>query len=80
MNQLETQYGASTRANGLFNILNVKVGGPYTITVSFVGYESQKQENVYLNLGQKLRLEYELKESDVELSEIVVQGEQDKVF
>ena len=33
-----TQYGASTRDNGIFNLPNLRVGGPYTITVSFVGF------------------------------------------
>lgn len=75
-----TQYGASTRDNGLFNILNVKVGGPYTITVSFVGYVSQKQENIYLNLGQNLRLDFKLTEDVVNIGEVVVQGETDKLF
>ena len=56
-----TQYGASTRSNGQFNIQNMKVGGPYTVTVSFVGYGKESVENVYLNLGQQFRLDFQLK-------------------
>ncbi|MCR4417205.1 MAG: carboxypeptidase-like regulatory domain-containing protein [Ignavibacteria bacterium] len=33
-----TMYGTSTRANGRFNITGMRVGGPYTITASFIGY------------------------------------------
>ena len=33
-----TQYGTSVRDGGLFTIPNMRVGGPYTITVSFIGY------------------------------------------
>lgn len=75
-----TQYGASTRDNGLYNILNVKVGGPYTITVSFVGYVSQKQENIFLSLGQNLRLDFKLEEDVVKIGEVVVQSQVDKLF
>jgi len=75
-----TQYGASTRVNGLFNILNVRVGGPYTVTVSFVGYNQQKQEDVFLNLGQNFRLEFTLESEAVEIGEVVVSGEQDNIL
>ncbi|KAB2837941.1 MAG: TonB-dependent receptor, partial [Melioribacteraceae bacterium] len=75
-----TQYGASSRDNGLYNILNVKVGGPYTITVSFVGYVSQKQENIFLSLGQNLRLDFKLEEDVVKIGEVVVQSQVDKLF
>jgi len=75
-----TQYGASTRVNGLFNLLNVRVGGPYTVTVSFVGYNPQKQEEVFLNLGQNFRLEFELVSEAVTIGEVVVTAEQDAVL
>jgi hypothetical protein len=75
-----TQYGASTRTTGLFNLPNVRVGGPYTITASFVGYNQQKQENVFLNLGQNFRFEFTLESEAVEIGEVVVSGEQDNVL
>lgn len=75
-----TQYGASTRVNGLFNLLNVRVGGPYTVTVSFVGYNPQVQEDVFLNLGQNFRIEFTLESEAVEIGEVVVSGEQDNVL
>ncbi len=74
------QYGASTRDNGQFNVPNLKVGGPYSVTASFVGYISQKQENIYLKLGQNLRLDFSLQSESVEMDQVVVQGEQDEVF
>ena len=67
-----TQYGASTRINGLFNLLNVRVGGPYTVTVSFVGYNPQVQEDVFLNLGQNFRLEFRVESEAVTIGEVVI--------
>ncbi|MEN8193421.1 MAG: carboxypeptidase-like regulatory domain-containing protein, partial [Bacteroidota bacterium] len=75
-----TQYGASTRDNGQFNIPSMRVGGPYTITVSYVGFEKQTQENVMLNLGQKLRIDFTLSSETVEMGQVVVTGEEDDVL
>ena len=75
-----TQYGASTRDNGLFNLPNLKIGGPYNVTVSFVGFNSEKQENITLSLGQNIRLEFKLESEAVEIGEVVVSAEQDNVL
>jgi hypothetical protein len=75
-----TQYGASTRDNGIFNLPNLRVGGPYTITVSFVGFNPVSQENIQLTLGQNFRLEFTLQSEAVEIGEIVVSAEQDEVL
>ena len=75
-----TQYGASTRKNGLFNLPNLRIGGPYSVTVSFVGFNTMKQENINLNIGQNIRLEFKLESEAVELGEVVVSGKQDNVL
>src|SRR3972149_1831458 len=75
-----TSYGASTRDNGLFNLPNLRVGGPYTVTVSYVGYNSQKEENIYLSLGQNFRLECAMESEAVTVGEVVVTAEQDAVL
>jgi hypothetical protein len=33
-----TKYGAATRENGVYNLPNLKIGGPYKITVSYIGF------------------------------------------
>lgn len=75
-----TKYGAATLPDGRFSIPGMRVGGPYTITISFVGYESQKIENVYLTLGVALELPVELKEEGTELSEVVITADRSTVF
>src|SRR5262245_42228959 len=49
-------YEATTRADGRFSILNMRVGGPYTVTVAFTGtggaaFEPFTQTDVTVNLG-----------------------------
>lgn len=75
-----TQYGAVVRTGGLFDLLNLKIGGPYTVTVSFIGYKTQTEENVYLNLAQTVRIDFQLIEEAIEMEVIQVVAEQDPVL
>ncbi len=72
-----TNYGTSTRFDGRFTLPNLRVGGPYTVTVSFVGYQEQKIENLFLKLGQTLSLNFELADESATLEEIVISSEND---
>ena len=75
-----TQYGASTRGNGQFNIPNMKVGGPYTVTVSYIGYTKDEKRDIFLNLGQQLRLDITLTEEAVIGEEVVVTADRNEIF
>ena len=51
-----TTYEATTRADGRFSIPNMRVGGPYTVTVAYTGtgsaaFEPQTVQQVMVNLG-----------------------------
>ena len=72
-----TEYGTSTRPDGRFNLPNLRIGGPYTITISFVGYQEQKEEGVMLALGQNLSINKVLAEQTTQLAEVIVAGEGD---
>jgi hypothetical protein len=74
-----TQYGTTARIDGKYNILGLRVGGPYTITVSYIGYESQKKENIRLLLGQDLTVNFELSTSAVSLSEVMITGQRNAI-
>jgi hypothetical protein len=75
-----TTYGASTRGDGRFTIPGMRVGGPYRVTVSYVGYETRTEDNVFLNLGVATNLEFSLRDVDIALSEVVVTGRRDAIF
>lgn len=75
-----TQYGTAVRTGGAYNIPNMRIGGPYTIKVSFIGYGTQTEENVFLKLGQNLRLNFRLAESAIEMQAIQVTAEQNAVL
>ncbi|MCS6974629.1 MAG: carboxypeptidase regulatory-like domain-containing protein [Cyclobacteriaceae bacterium] len=75
-----TQYGVATRADGYYNIPAMRVGGPYSVTVSFVGFKEQKEENVYLQLGQTLVLNFTLTDESTQLEEVVITATKDPIL
>ena len=75
-----TEYGISSRADGRFNLNGLRVGGPYSIKASFVGYKDQTQENIILELGQTLVVNFKLTDESTQLQEIVVSSTQDPLL
>ena len=67
-----TIYGAASDNSGFFRIPGMRVGGPYTIEVSYVGYETFTRNDVHLNLGQNLKLDAALSTASIGLEEIVI--------
>ena len=58
-----TKYGSATDFDGFYRISGMRSGGPYTITITYVGYQDYLKEEVYLNLGQTVRLSAKLTET-----------------
>ncbi|MDP2088372.1 MAG: carboxypeptidase regulatory-like domain-containing protein [Flavobacteriaceae bacterium] len=73
-------YGTNTLDNGRYNIPNLRVGGPYKITISFVGFETQTMDNVFLNVGDKLKLNFTLKGAATELATIEIKATAGGIF
>ncbi|MBK9458873.1 MAG: carboxypeptidase regulatory-like domain-containing protein [Sphingobacteriales bacterium] len=74
------QYATVSNIDGRYTLLNMAVGGPYTITVSYVGYTDQKSDNVYLSLGQTLRLDIMMQENAQELQTVEVLADKNAVI
>lgn len=75
-----SQYGNVSNADGFYRIPNMRVGGPYTVTVTFVGFQEFKQENVFLTLGQSYKLSATLQETSVSLDDVEVIASRSGVF
>lgn len=67
-----TVYTATSRAGGRFDINNMNPGGPYTIEISFVGFDSDKKEDVFLVLGETQRFDVQMKDKTTQMTEVVV--------
>jgi len=46
-----TSYGTTTLSDGRYRIAGMRVGGPYTVKISFVGYKEQVFNDIFLNLN-----------------------------
>ncbi len=75
-----TRYGAVTNMEGRYSIPGMRIGGPYTVVSSFIGYESQTVEGVVLSLGVIANVNFKMSDSDAELEEVLVTGERNAVF
>ena len=67
-----TTYGAATDIDGRFNLVNLRVGGPYTVKISYVGYNEQSFNNVVLTLGKTEVLSLALTPDSQQLDAVVI--------
>jgi len=67
-----TRYGTSTTTDGRFTIPNMRVGGPYTVTVSFIGFQEQTFNNINLGLGTASNINAKLSAQTGQLSEVQI--------
>ena len=63
-----TQYRAVARSGGAYTLPNVRVGGPYRLTATFIGFEPRSAEDVFLNLGETRRLDFRLPRAAVQIA------------
>ncbi len=73
-------FGTTTRNDGAFNLPNIPIGGPYKLTISFVGYKEFVQEDINLRLGENLDFDVKLTEESMQIGEVVVVGVSDNTF
>src|ERR1700719_3096736 len=53
-------YRTTSRSDGRFNLPNLRIGGPYEITVTYVGYQTGHQDGIMLVLGQEYKADFSL--------------------
>jgi hypothetical protein len=58
----------------------MRVGGPYSVEVTLIGRQPGEQQNIMLNLGQDLNLDFELRTQAVAVEELRVTLEDDEVL
>jgi len=75
-----SQYGTITNADGRFTLQGLRSGGPYQVDISFVGYNKATYKAVNLSLGENFVLDTKLKESTVDVGEVIVMGAKGPVF
>ena len=69
-----TAKGAATDGDGGYTILNVDAG-TYSVTVSYIGYQSNSQSNVEVKVGLTTPLDFSMQTSAVEGEVVTIVGE-----
>ena len=69
-----TKYVTISNTNGQFSMQGMKSGGPYTINVSFIGYNTSSYRDITLSLGDMFNLNVALNESATKIAEVVIVG------
>ncbi len=75
-----TRYMAVTNSKGLYSINGMRVGGPYEVKISYIGYKTTLVKNVTLQLAETYNLNTTMETDSKQLGEIVVQGHQTKLM
>ncbi|MBK7427740.1 MAG: TonB-dependent receptor [Saprospiraceae bacterium] len=67
-----TVYIAAAQNDGRYAISNMRVGGPYEITTSFVGFKSDPVQNVFLSLGEIYALNLSMVDASIDLGVVEI--------
>lgn len=70
-----SKYLAVTNEKGRYSIQGMRVGGPYKVEISFIGYEEKNFSGIYLQLGDPSIINADLKEDNALLGEVIVKGQ-----
>lgn len=65
-------YGGATNSEGRYTIQGMRVGGPYRVKISHVGYETEIFAGVILKLGETANISAKLRDATESLSEVVI--------
>ncbi|WP_405382489.1 carboxypeptidase regulatory-like domain-containing protein [Maribacter sp. LLG6340-A2] len=75
-----TKYGSITNEDGRFNLLNLRVGGPYELEITYVGFKPYTLNEVYLSLGQTFNVDTQLASESQSLDEVTVVSDRSGTF
>ena len=73
-----TTYGTITNDEGRYNLPGMRVGGPYSVSISYVGYGTNVTSDITLKLGAGYLHDIVLSEESVSLSQVVVSAKRTK--
>jgi len=75
-----TQYGTITNSDGYYHLPHMNVGGPYKLSVTYVGYKSFTKNDIYLTLGQTLKMDASISETTTTLSGVEIVANKNDIF
>ncbi len=74
------RFGTHTNDDGGYFIANARAGGPYTISVRRIGFQSATRDTVFLTLGTTSRQDFRLMQAVAALAAVTVLGDRDAII
>ena len=73
--------GTITHPNGDFQFKQLPLGGPYTVTASFIGFGEKRKSGYVVNQGDRVKVDFQLDPNTTQLEEVVVsaQGQSSRI-
>lgn len=68
----KTVYTTITRKDGRFDVANINPGGPYTLEISFTGFDKLVKSDIFVSLGETSRQDLTMGQDVKTLSEVVL--------
>ncbi|MBC7889574.1 MAG: TonB-dependent receptor [Ferruginibacter sp.] len=69
----------TTQSDGTFLVPNLRVGGPYKVTVTYTGYQEKTEGEISLELGQNTSVDFKMETTSVSLEGVLVSAKS-KIF
>ena len=73
-----TRYTTVTNVDGRYAIQGMRVGGPYKVSISYIGYNKKEFTGITLKLGETYNLNAKMSEDASQLEEVVVSAHASK--
>ncbi len=67
-----TTYGTITSIDGSYDIVGMRAGGPYSVNISYVGYQPISQSNIFIRLGESFDVNAMLQDDSVQLDQVEI--------
>lgn len=75
-----TRYGTITNTQGRYNFPAVRIGGPYQLTVTYVGFQEQSREILSAELNTPVVANFTLTEQGQALAEVVITSQRGSII
>jgi hypothetical protein len=75
-----TKYNSTTNKNGSYVLPAVRVGGPYIIQTTYVGYKKDEVAEINTQLGVTSNVDFYLIDESIALKEVVVTAGKNNIF
>lgn len=70
-------YKGISNLKGFYQITDVPLGGPYTITASYTGFGTLQKSGYTIAISENLKVDFELSDQVTELKEVVINARRD---